>query len=183
MRLRGTTLIEVIAAALIIGLSVVGGISAIRFVSNRMTSSQGVLSAGLIGKAEIEHAKIFGYAGLPYGTVQLDSNGNVSGAGTWSGSFDATSNAGTGGWVSDQTTYYDWNGNQLSSSSGAIFGVLTSISDTGTNQVLPTTAGKSVAVSYTLDNYAQRLVTVKVSWAQSGTPILSQCTVIVKGGI
>lgn len=173
-RLKGTSLIELLIATTVVGITILGSLKLIVYCYNETFQSRLAAAAGEVARGEIERAKVWGYYNLPTGTYS-STNG---GTGTWTGAFDNTQNSGVGGWVKSTPMLYDLNGNQGTASSTGLWLVVTdTITDTGGTQVLQNGS------AYNLDLYATRSFVVVVTNAVTGATILTKGTTIVRGGL
>ena len=176
-RTRGSSLVEVLVACLILAIAIVGMMRVFQVNYNLAKEARYGSVIGQMSRAEIERAKVWGFDYLPYGTFVA----GTPPTGTWSGAFDATSNGGTGGWTTGGVTYYDVNGVQTTSASTTKrFTMTDSLIDAGSS---PSYQVLQSGTSYTLDYFATRTLMVTVADATSGSTLLSSGTVLVEGGL
>jgi len=126
--------------------------------------------AAQLARAEIERAKLNGANGLPFGAYSASS-----GTAAWSGAYDATANAGTGGWVANLPVYYDASGTRVASAANASLVLMDTLTDSG---VLATQGS-----GYALQPTSQRGIVVTVTLTSDGSTVLAMGTTLVQGGL
>lgn len=171
-RQRGFSLLEAIAAGVILAVSLVALFSLWNVCFIRIQSSGEISSASQLARAELERAKIFGASNFPIGTYN-----SGTGVATWTGSFDPTANSGAGNWVSNDFEYYDLAGTRVATSTtaGARYSVQISVIDSG---VLVGTGN-----SYTLAVTSRRAMVATVRRLPEDAVIFTAATNIVVGGL
>lgn len=169
-RHQGFALIEVIMSVSVLGIVTAGAFVGWSLMSRHNRAGHLNAQAAQLARTEIERAKLNGPGGLPLGTYVA-----ATGLATWNGAYDATANAGVGGWVSSLPVYYNVSGAQVASSSGASFVV----SDTITDSIVLASGGSG----YVLQPASQRQVVVTVSRASDGATVFTMGTILAQGGI
>lgn len=166
-RTKGFTIVEGLIASAILGLALTALFAHWVGTFNRMTRAREVAEAGLIARASVERAKVFGAPNLPLGTYASATN-----TATWTGAFNPL----TGAWVADSWTYYDRSGNQVANqtATGARFKVQATISDTGL---------LSKNATYTFQLQSERAFAVTVVRVPEGDVLARMGTNIVPGGL
>jgi len=160
----GFSLLEAIIALLILSVAVVAMFTSWSTTFKQSKVITEVTQSEQIDRAVLETAKAFGALNLPTGTYNSTSQ-----LGTWTGAYTS------GAWTSGATAYYDFSGNQLSSSTGAYFSVSVTITDANV-QV-------GTGTSYTVQNSTLRSIVATASRLSDGTVILPMATNIIAGGM
>jgi prepilin-type N-terminal cleavage/methylation domain-containing protein len=169
-RKRGFTLIEMLAAAVIMIVGIAGLYGGWTVCNSEILNSGEINQAGELARAEIERAKVYGVTNFPAGTY---SSG--TGTATWTGSFDPTANSGVGAWGSG-VSYYNYQGTRLANSTGAAFSIYLTVTD---SSVLANAAG----TAYTFDVKSRRAIVATVTRLRDGSVLFNSGTNMVLGGI
>jgi Tfp pilus assembly protein PilV len=165
--LRGLSIVEALLASLVVAVAItamVGGWT-VSFRENQRATE--AAQAGQIARAELERAKVFGVLNFPTGTYN-----STTLTGSWTGAYDPTS-----GWVSSGTTYFNFNGVQVASSTAS--GVYFSEQLTTTDS----TVLKGTGTTYTVSVASRRAIVVTIKRVSDNTVVLRMATNMVTGGL
>jgi len=166
------SLAEVLVAGVILAVAITGMFSLWNVCDISIMDTAKVNAAGQIARMELERAKVYGPSNFPAGTI----SNCTSGASTWTGDISQS----TSKWVSAGTSYYDYKGALLSSSTGAAFSAQVTVTDTGDLVPSPCTAGTSTG---TVATTTQRFAVVSVKRMSDKTVLFTSGTEMVEGGI
>jgi type II secretory pathway pseudopilin PulG len=169
-RRKAFTLVELLMAALIMIVGIVGLFATYNAAQTTILHSAEVNQAGELARAEIERAKVYGPKNFPNGTYSSGTS-----TATWTGTYDPTANSGSGGFTSG-VSYYDYQGNRLSTSTGAAFSVYLTVTDTS---VQPASSG----TGYQIDVTSRRAIVATVTRLNDNTVMFTSGTNMVLGGI
>jgi Tfp pilus assembly protein PilV len=169
-RFSGFTLIEVLVASLTLAVAIMALFAAWRVCHVEILASAEINQAGELARAEVERAKLYGPANFPKGTYS-----STTSTATWTGSYDPTANSNAGGFGSG-VSYYDYQGNRQSTSSGAAFSVLLTVTDSG---VQPAASG----TGYQIDVGSRRAIVATITRLRDGFVIFHSGTNMALGGI
>jgi Tfp pilus assembly protein PilV len=152
-RQRGVSLIELLISSLIVVMVLVVGANAWVYGMQLSVAQYKTSVASQIARADVERAKIVGFANLPLGTIA----GN---------SLSATHNG--------TVEYFDKNGVALGNSTGAYLTLQRKIVDA------PITVS---GTTYTLSSVSKRTITTTVKDTSNNTVVLVLGTVLAKDGL
>lgn len=150
-RLRGLTLVELLASTVIATLTLVVGANAWGYCMTISVQQHQTSVGSQLARADIERAKVLGWANLPLGTL----SGTTA---THTGALE----------------YFNAVGAPLANSTGAIFSVQRTVTDTGI-----TVNG----TTYTLNATSKRTVTATVRTISPSKAVVSMATVLAKDGV
>jgi len=150
---RGLTLVELLVSAMIMVVIIVIGAQAWAYGMTLSVSQQRLTVAGQIARADIEGAKVIGWANLPLGTL----NG-----------------AKTEAVHTPAVRYFDQSGTPLANSTGAIYSVKRQTIDTGFTLV---------GSSYALTDSTRRRIIVSVTLVPKNQQVVQFATLLAKDGI
>ncbi len=150
-KLRGLTLVELLASTVIASLTLIVGANAWGYCMTISVQQHQTSVGSQLARADIERAKVLGWANLPLGTV----SGTTA---THTGSLE----------------YFNSVGAPLANSTGAIFSVQRTVTDTGI-----TVSG----TTYTLNSLSKRTVTATVRTLSPSKVVVTMATVLAKDGV
>src|ERR1022692_3354903 len=119
-RVRGFTLLEGVISTLIMSVAIVAMFASWSTCFKQSENTARITAAEEIARAQIECAKVFGAANMPTGTYNSSTS-----TGTWTGAWIPAT-----GWTTSGTAYFDGNGNQLASSTSAVYSASLALTDT-----------------------------------------------------
>ncbi len=152
-RQRGVSLIELLISSLIVVMVLVVGANAWVYGMKLSVAQYKTSVASQIARADVERAKIVGFANLPLGTIAGDSQ---------SATFNGT------------VEYFDKNGVAQGNSTGAYLSLQRKIVDA------PITVS---GTTYTLNGFSKRTITTTVKDPTNNTVVLVMGTVLAKDGL
>jgi len=162
---RGVTLIEILIAALIIVTAVAAMFATFGTAFTRSSHNGMIVAAEEVARAQIETAKVYGPFNIPTGTYSTSTS-----TGTWTGAYIPAT-----GWTVGGTAYYDGNGNQLTSSTGAVYSAQMTFTDSYVQQGSGTT--------YTIQSTSLRQGLCTVVNLTGITSTFQMATSLIQGGV
>jgi Tfp pilus assembly protein PilV len=150
---HGLSLIELLMASLVAVLGVVGMFSSWGYCNRIIVGQRTTNMAYQLARADIERAKVLGFANLPLGTLDVAKTTAVYTA---------------------PTEYFDASGAKLANSTGAYYSVVRTVTD---KQFL------AAGSTYSLLSTSIRTVKTKVSKVQGNAEVVTMATNVIQGGI
>jgi len=164
-RQRGVTLIEAMISTLVASVAIVAMFASWGTCFKQSENTGKVVAAEEIARSQIETAKVFGAANIPTGTYSTATS-----TGTWTGAWIPAT-----GWTSAGTAYFDKNGNQLTSSTNAVYSASMTFTDTTVQQGTGTT--------YSIQATSLRNGVVTVTLISTGATEFTMGTDLIEGGL
>jgi hypothetical protein len=153
------------------GVAITGLVGLWSVCTKKVMDAREVAVAAQLARAELERAKVLGYRNMPKGQFSTSS-----GTALWRGAFSPTVNAPKGSWVSGGTSYFDFQGKRVSSTSPTVkFSVQTQVTDA---DVMTVSSG-----GYELGDIGRRTATVTVRRVSDSAAITTMGTILVRGGV
>lgn len=153
MKRKASSLIELLIALTVTAVGVVGMFSLYGYAQGLGQNQRISAMASQLARADIEKAKVLGFANLPVGTTDFSRT-----KGVWTGTVE----------------HFDADGAPLANSTGSFYNLQRSIEDRGI---------ASSGSTYTLKDSSLRTVKTVVKRTSTGEILVTMGTNLVKGGL